>query len=71
MPGRVRACARVRLRLSVLLPLSLWWATAYLEVVVGDVVVVGLHLAERLLVVLHEVVDVKIFSFFDLVNVHL
>lgn len=43
----------------------------YLEVVVGDVVVVGLHLAESLLVVLHEVVDVKVFSLFDLVNVHL
>lgn len=53
---------------------SHWWPTgtaAHLEVVVGDVVVVGLHLAERLLVVLHEVVDVKVFSLFDLVNVHL
>lgn len=46
-------------------------ASLHLEVVVGDIVVVGLHLAEGLLVVLHEVVDVKVFSFLDLVNVHL
>lgn len=43
----------------------------YLEVVVGDIVVVGLHLAERFLVVLHQVVDVQVFSLFDLVNVYL
>lgn len=43
----------------------------YLEVVVGDVVVVGLHLTERFLVVLHQVVDVEVFSLFDFVNVHL
>lgn len=45
--------------------------STYLEVVVGDVVVVGLHLAKRLLVVLHQVVDVEVFSFFDFMNVHL
>lgn len=42
-----------------------------LEVVVGDVIVVGLHLAEGLLVVLHEIVDVEVLSLLDLVNVHL
>lgn len=42
-----------------------------LEVVVGDIIVVRLHLSERLLVVPHEVVDVQILSFFNLVNIHL
>lgn len=43
----------------------------YLEVVIGYVVVVGLHLTESFLVVLHQVIDVKVFSLLDLVNVHL
>lgn len=43
----------------------------YLEVVVRDVVVVCLHLTERLFVVLHEIVDVQILPLLYLVDVHL
>ena len=42
-----------------------------LQVVVGDVVVVLLDLLERVLVVVHEVVDVQVLSFLDLVDLHL
>lgn len=43
----------------------------HLKVVVGDVVVVRLHLTESLLVVPHEVVDVQVLPLFYLMNIHL
>lgn len=42
-----------------------------LEVVAGDIVVVGLHLTERFIVIPHEVVDVQILPFLDLVDIRL
>ena len=46
-------------------------AADQLQIVVRDVVVVALHLAERPLVVAHQVVDVQVFPLLDLVDVHL
>lgn len=41
-----------------------------LQVLTRDVVVVLLHLAEGLLVVNHELVDVLVFALLDLVDLH-
>lgn len=63
----IAASARVFLRSTARHPPH----PVHLKVVVGDVVVVRLHLTESLLVVPHEVVDVQVLPLFYLVNIHL
>lgn len=45
--------------------------SACLEVVVGDIVVVGFHLTKCLLMIPHQVINVEVLAFFNLVDVHL
>jgi hypothetical protein len=42
-----------------------------LEIFLGDVVIVLLHLLERLLMIFHQVINVLVFAFFNLVNLDL
>jgi hypothetical protein len=41
-----------------------------LQVLSGNIVVILLHLFESFLVVLHQVVDVLVFTLFDLMDLH-
>jgi uncharacterized membrane protein YczE len=42
-----------------------------LEIFLGDVVIVLFHLLERLLVILHQVINVLVFAFLNFMNLYL